>query len=228
MKQPAQQLIASGPLVVGTVHSPGSLRLAATLKPGVVDVLEFRIDSLLDQLDAAERAMRSTRFPVLLTVRHPGEGGAGNLNKKQRKELYRRFLPLATFVDIELRSLPGFPDLVEEARQTGCVVVVSNHDFKKTPPIAQLIARQKRAFAAGADIFKVACATHTARDLARLLDFAQRPAKGAHSIMGMARFGKASRIALAEAGSCLNYGYLDAPNAPGQWEARELRRVIGK
>ncbi len=228
MKETAQQLLASGPLVVGTVHSPGSLRLAATLKPGDVDVLEFRIDSLLDQLDAAEQAMRTTRFPVLLTVRHLGEGGAGKLSADQRKKLYRRFLAHASFLDIELRSLPAFADLVEEARHMGCVVVVSNHDFKKTPPIAQLIARQKRAFAAGADIFKVACATNTARDLARLLDFAQRPAKGAHSIMGMGRFGKASRIALAEAGSCLNYGYLDAPNAPGQWEARELRRVIGK
>ena len=225
MKETTQQLLAGGPLVVGTVHSPGSLSLAATLNPGDVDVLEFRIDSLLEQLDAAEQAMRATRFPVILTVRHSFEGGAGDLSADQRKELYRRFLPHATFVDIELRSLPEFSDLVEEAREMGCAVVISSHDFNKTPSIGTITARQKRAFATGADIFKFACATPTAHDLARLLDFSQRRSH-AHSIMGMGRFGKASRIALAEAGSCLNYGYLDAPNAPGQWEARELRRAI--
>ena len=44
--------------------------------------------------------------------------------------------------------------------------------------------------------------------------------------MGMGKFGKASRLALAKAGSVLNYGYLDCPNAPGQWEATELKRLL--
>ena len=44
--------------------------------------------------------------------------------------------------------------------------------------------------------------------------------------MGMGEFGRVSRLALAKAGSVLNYGYLDEPNAPGQWEARELRQLL--
>ncbi len=43
------------------------------------------------------------------------------------------------------------------------------------------------------------------------------------SVMGMGRFGKISRLLLAQAGSILNYGYLDRPNASGQWEARLLK-----
>ena len=46
--------------------------------------------------------------------------------------------------------------------------------------------------------------------------------------MGMGVFGKVSRLALAKAGSALNYGYLDRPNAPGQWEARELKKLISQ
>lgn len=227
MKETTQRLLAGGPLVVGTVHSPGSLRVAAKLNVGEVDVLEFRIDALAEQLDAVERVMKAARLPALLTVRHPAEGGLNALDAKHRKELYRRFLPYAALIDVELRSLPKFADIVAEARQVKCAVVVSSHDFKKTPPIAELIARQKAAFANGADIFKLACVTDKARDLARLLDFTQHPAKRAHSIMGMGRFGKVSRLALAEAGSFLNYGYLHEPNAPGQWEARELRKLVG-
>ncbi len=226
MKKSTQSLLARGPLVVGTVHSLASLRLAATLKPGEVDVLEYRLDALTDQLSALAVTMEKRKIPWLVTVRHPAEGGVSKLSSGERKDLYRFFLQHADLVDIELRSLPDFEDILEEARQAGCGIVISNHDFKKTPPVVDLIARQKRAFAAGADIFKIACATPTARELAKLLEFSARPTKGLRSIMGMGRFGKASRLVLAEAGSVLNYGYLHQPNAPGQWEARELRRVL--
>ena len=37
------------------------------------------------------------------------------------------------------------------------------------------------------------------------------------------QFGKISRLVLAQAGSCLNYGYLGTPNASGQWPARLLK-----
>lgn len=226
MKQATQQLLDSGPLVVGTVHSAGSIQAAAKLKPGDLDVLEFRIDALADRLDAAERAMKTARFPALLTVRHPDEGGIGNLDAKQRKEHYRRFLPHAALIDIELRSLPAFADIVAEARTAGCAIVVSHHDFKKTPPAKTLIQREKHAYAEGADVFKLASVASTVHELTTLLEFAARPAKWPRSVMGMGRFGRVSRLALAEIGSILNYGYLHEPNAPGQWEARELRKLL--
>jgi 3-dehydroquinate dehydratase-1 len=226
VKKEIQQLLSRAPLVVGTVHSAGSLRAASRLKAGDVDVLEFRIDSLAGQLDEAARAMKAAKFPVLLTVRHPAEGGANKLTAKRRKELYRAFLPHAAMIDVELRSLPAFSDIVAEAANAGCAVVVSNHDFAKTPTLATLLARRDQALAAGADIFKVACVASTAMDLARLLEFTAKTPHGYISAMGMGRFGRVSRPALAEAGSVLNYGYLDQPNAPGQWEARELKRII--
>ncbi len=226
MRKDVQKLLARAPLVVGTVHSAGSLRAASRLKTGNVDVLEFRVDSLADRLDEAERAMKAAKFPVLLTVRHPAEGGANPLAAKRRKELYRAFLPHAAMIDVELRSLPAFSDIVAEAAKAGCAIVVSNHDFAKTPPLATLLERRNRALAAGADIFKVACVASTATDLARLLELTAQMPQGFLAAMGMGRFGRVSRPALAEAGSVLNYGYLDQPNAPGQWEARELGRSL--
>ena len=46
------------------------------------------------------------------------------------------------------------------------------------------------------------------------------------SVMGMGRFGKISRLLFAQAGSVLNYGYLDRPNASGQWEATSLKKRL--
>ena len=86
--------------------------------------------------------------------------------------------------------------------------------------------RERRAFSAGADVFKIATATNEPRTLARLLEFSATPARGHRAVMGMGKFGQVSRLALACAGSILNYGFLDKPNAPGQWEARELRALI--
>jgi 3-dehydroquinate dehydratase-1 len=44
--------------------------------------------------------------------------------------------------------------------------------------------------------------------------------------MGMGALGKVSRLVFAEAGSVLNYGYLDRPNASGQWEATLLKQRL--
>lgn len=46
--------------------------------------------------------------------------------------------------------------------------------------------------------------------------------------MGMGRFGKISRLLLAQSGSILNYGYLDRPNASGQWEATLLKKRLAE
>jgi 3-dehydroquinate dehydratase-1 len=213
--------------VVGAVHSLPGLKLATRLRPDELDVIEIRVDALANDLPALRRALpRCAAIPLLLTVRHPAEGGLHALSLARRRALIAEFLPHAALLDLELRSLPALAPLAAAAQAQGVGVVVSDHHFRRTPSLADLLARQRRAFAAGADVFKVATLTSTARDLARLLEFCARPAPGPRAVMGMGRFGPASRLALAQAGSVLNYGYLHTPNAPGQWEARELRRLL--
>jgi len=90
----------------------------------------------------------------------------------------------------------------------------------------QMRERQKRAFAAGADVFKLACLADSAGSVTRLLDFVSANKGRPLATMGMGKLGQASRLVLACAGSILNYGYLDKPNAPGQWEARELKCLL--
>lgn len=214
------------PRVVATVHSVPGLQLATRLRSGDVDFLELRVDALAAQLDTVRRILPKLRHPILLTVRHPGEGGLGKLSVRRRRALFTEFLPYAALLDVELRSLDSMGGLILSAKQRGVTVIVSDHHFRSTPTVARMLERQGRALAAGADVFKLAAMTSDARALARLLEFAARRSSKPRSIMGMGRFGQASRLALACAGSALNYGYLDKPNAPGQWEARELKRLL--
>lgn len=216
----------SGPLVVGAVHSEAGLRLAERLGKEDVDLLEVRVDALAACMHGVRRLLEKSKLPVLLTVRHPAEGGIGNLSVVRRGKLFRELLPAAGLIDVELRSVAALREEMACARERGIAVVVSDHHFRRTPTLAQMRERRKRAFSAGADIFKLACLADDAASVARLLDFASESKAGPVAVMGMGKMGQVSRLVLACAGSILNYGYLDKPNAPGQWEARELRELL--
>ncbi len=215
--------------VAATAHTTAGLRIASRLEAMDVDVIEIRADALLGDgltVDEIANAMGRIELPLLLTVRHPAEGGIGALSLSRRREVFDRLAPFAALMDIELRSAAALATLITDARANGVCIVISDHHFIRTPALADLLDRQRRAVHAGADIFKLATHTPTPRELARLLEFMATQAPCRHAVMGMGEFGQVSRLALAKAGSVLNYGYLDEPNATGQWEARELRQLI--
>ena len=216
------------PKIVGTVHSPGSLRSALRLRPGDVDFLELRVDHFAGDPGSLLKAAPRLPAPLIVTVRHPDEGGARPLESRQRRQLFAEFLPVANCIDIELRSAAGFAGIIAQARAAGVGVIVSDHHFHCTPSLRSLAARLQRAILARADIFKIAALAANPSDVATLLALLAKPAPIPLSVMGMGRFGRVSRLLFAQAGSVLNYGYLDKPNASGQWEATLLKKRIGE
>ena len=214
--------------VVGTIPSPAALRCALGLKPGAVDLFELRADHFAADPRQLLRAAPGLRAPLIVTVRHPAEGGAGALSRARRAELYGRFLPVAKFIDIELRSVRQLAATIADARARGVKLIVSAHFFKSTPGLARLETLRDRAFAAGADIFKVATLARTLPDVLTLATLLARSPRLPLSVMGMGKFGKLSRPLLACAGSVLNYGFLDKVQVPGQWAAPLLKERIAE
>lgn len=226
-----REFLAS-PRVVATVHRAEDLvSLAARPHdPAPADLLEFRLDNLRGHLEAALKAMAASSLPVLITARHPAEGGAGDLDVGSRRDLLLRALPHATLVDLEVRSLSDLSAVRDAAHERGVGVVASYHDFETMPPMADLEAALAAATEGLADVTKLALRLDAMRDLAPLALLTESTAREGRliSTMGMGPLGKVSRLVLAAAGSCLNYGYLHEPNAPGQWPAGELKRLIGE
>lgn len=221
-------LLPTTPLVVGTVHSRGSLAAALRATPAALDVLEFRVDGFAPDPGPLLAAAPRVKLPTIVTVRHPAEGGAHGLSVERRRELYRVFLPWAHYLDVELRSVAALSELLVEARERGVRIIVSSHDFRRTPTTAEMRRRAVRAMRAGADIFKMAAFTRKASELTSLLALFATPPPLPLSVMGMGPLGKISRLLFGRLGSLLNYGYLHRPNADGQWEARELKRRLGE
>ena len=216
------------PQVVGTVHSLGALRRALRIQPGELDFLEIRADAFAPDPGPLWRALPRFRVPLIITVRHPAEGGQHRLGFSRRRELFAQLLPFATHIDIELRSCTPLAATIAEARARGVSVIISDHHFKTMPTPGHLRQTIHRARLAGADICKLAALAETPAALAQLLALFSAKAPLPLSVMGMGRFGKVSRLLLAQAGSVLNYGYLEQPNASGQWEAVLLQKRLAE
>ena len=208
-------------LVVATAHTEKGLRQAGRLRPGGVGFVEVRLDTLGADGPPLKAALESIRIPVLLTARHPVEGGGERLSLSERRALLQAFLLKASAVDVELRSVASMSAILESARLRKIKRVISFHDFRGTPGLVRLRQIVQRSARAGADIVKIATHLRSANDLAVLL-LLQTAAKVPLATMGMGRLGKVSRLVLAAAGSRLNYGYLDKPQVSGQWPALEL------
>lgn len=214
-------------LTVATAHTVRGLREAGALRSGRgVDLVEIRLDCLGGNSDQLRRSIEKIKVPIILTVRHPREGGSGNLSARQREELLKAFLPLASMVDIELRSARQLGNVIDAAKKNRIGVIISSHDFSGTPPLASLRTKVRESLEAGATLVKIATTLQGPRDLASLILLQSSSDKLA--TMGMGKLGKVSRLVLPCAGARLVYGYLDRPQVEGQWSAVDLAKRLAE
>lgn len=219
------------PQVVATVTQSADLDFLSTGQSPCCDILEYRLDNLLEDKDRVPARLDASSVPALITVRRPDEGGANDLTDSARIEIYRDFLSRSSLIDVEIASFESesaFLELATEAKEAGVLVISSFHDFTGYPGREKLCAVIERGYQSGADVVKLAMVIETMSELFELTEVVEeQAAKGRLiSAMGMGSLGKISRLVLARAGSCLNYGYLQTENAPGQWSAKDLKALI--
>ena len=213
--------------IVGVIASHADLDRAMRMRKPP-DLFELRLDCLARIADQLEYKVPRLRAPLIITARHPQEGGANKLSLRQRRDLLTRFLPHADYVDVELRSALGLRSLLKLAEQKNVRRIISFHNFKSTPPARILLAKARAAEARAANIFKVATRTDTPFQLARLLDFiANKEVDLTISAMGIGKLGAISRVLLARAGSALVYAAVaEGTDIEGQLSLQQLR-VLG-
>jgi len=214
------------PRVVGVIASGADLDCALQTRTPP-DLFELRLDRLADIIEQLENKLPRLRAPLIITARHPQEGGAKNLTLGQRRDLLTRFLPHAQYVDVELRSAFALRPLLGLAQEKRVRRIISFHDFKSTPPLRVLAAKAHAARAHGANIFKTATRTDTPKQLARLLQLvATEDVDLPVSAMGIGNLGAISRVLLARAGSVLVYASITArTDLEGQLSLEQLRAL---
>jgi len=216
--------------VVGVIASRADLNCAMRMRKSP-DVFEVRLDSLARDVRKWENKLPRLRAPLIVTARHPHEGGSNKLSLRERRDRLTRCLPYATYIDVELRSAFSLRALLELADQKKIRRIISFHNFKSTPPVRILLAKARAAKKHGANIFKVATRTDTPVQLARLLSFiTNKNIDIPVSAMGIGKLGAISRVLLARAGSAFVYASISTrTNIEGQLSLEQLRRLgVGK
>jgi 3-dehydroquinate dehydratase-1 len=225
---PSQKRVKSrspGCQLVAVIATASDLRRAQRMS-APPDLFELRLDCLFPAKNLEVEAA-NLPAPVIITARHPAEGGKHDLDSNVRRELLLRFFPVARYVDVELRSVPAFRPLLDCARRDDIRTIISFHDLNSTPSLGRLRAKAARAKRLRPMVFKVATRTDTPAQLARLLQFmSQRTSGLAISAMGIGRFGSLSRVLLARLGSRLIYTSLTEPLVEGQLSIERFRAVL--
>ncbi len=221
-------LMSSRPLAVGVVSAAETLAALPIDLAASCDAVELRLD--LINLPAADvRALAAAiSVPILLTARHPAEGGQGSESADERAALIAPLIDLAALIDIELRSVAQMKPLVEAARARGVPIVGSFHDFQATPSDEVLEGAISFAENFGIDTVKIAAFINSPDDLLRMAKLVTTKRRLRISVMGMGPWGRVSRLLLAKCGSLLNYGFLGDSNAPGQWPAAQLKSLLAE
>ena len=218
----------SGGSIVAVIASRVDLQRAMRLRQ-LPDFFELRLDALHDAADEVHSAAPKLRSPLIVTARHPAEGGCNQLRAGERRDLLMRFLPVAAFVDVEIRSVAQLQPVLEAARDLHVRRILSHHDLLRTPALAQLQRLESTARQTGADIFKFATRVNDDRQGTRLLEFL-RLSKTLMplAVMSIGPGGRQLRLLLARERSALNYTHLGNAQAEGQWSLSDLRRALGR
>ncbi len=216
--------MSHGPQIVAVILSRADLRRAIELRHPP-DLFELRLDALASLLDEVETLIPKLAAPLIITARHPREGGANRLSIQERRALLLRFLSRAHYVDVELRAANALRPIVDLARAKKIRRIISFHDLRNTPSITGLREKERAVESLGADIFKIATRTDSAAQLNRLLDFYDMSIRPT-AAMGIGQLGRKARLELMRRGSVLNYAHLGNVRIAGQLSLSEVQRAI--
>lgn len=204
------------------------------------DILEWRVDhftevSSVDAVLEAARAIRDVMSdkPLLFTFRSAKEGGEQALAVENYIALNRAAVDsgLVDMIDLELFTGDELiKATVEYAHANNVAVIMSNHDFHKTPAAQEIVLRLRKMQELGADIPKIALMPQNKTDVLTLLGatlvmqerYADRPI----ITMSMAKTGVISRLSGEVFGSAATFGAVKKASAPGQISVTDLRTVL--
>jgi 3-dehydroquinate dehydratase-1 len=186
-------------------------------------LLEVRVDLFNEDFDRVLEYVGELRsrcgMPVIGTIRETDR------TRPHRLELFERLVPLVDSIDIEVDAAIGR----EVAALCGDKpLIVSEHDFERTPRLEELHHSADRAGSLGASIAKVAVMARGRDDVTRVLRFCEESSIPTVAI-AMGPLGTISRVIAPLFGSLFTYAFVgEREVAPGQLPLDELSSMIAR
>jgi 3-dehydroquinate dehydratase-1 len=186
------------------------------------ELSEVRLDRLIFCKDDIARLF-SHKNSTIATYRPT----AGLAESERKAWLIAAINAGAQYVDIEVESADDFKnEIIETAKSKNCKVIVSYHDYNKTPLINELEEIIKWCFDSKCQMAKICCHVNSYDECARLLSLYSY---GYPIIsIGMGPMGKITRIASLLLGAPFTYASIDdsKKTAPGQIDSKKLKEIL--
>lgn len=213
---------------------------AVKIADSSADLVEFRIDFLNKSRDI-ENILNGlkiikdiTNKSVIVTFRTGFEGGNEEISRDKYEKLIIDILENGNVDIIDVEMFTGdeaVERIVNAAHRRNTKVIMSNHDFQKTPDSEEIIKRLEKMESLRADIAKIAVMPKDKSDVERLI-YATVTSDKCLAIpvvtMSMGEDGKISRLVGEISGSTITFGTVGKASAPGQVESGELKKFLEK
>ncbi|MEB6626388.1 type I 3-dehydroquinate dehydratase [Acinetobacter pittii] len=203
------------------------------------DLAEFRIDLLSFASDTKQVIALGHELkkilgnkPMIATIRTKNEGGQLEISDVDYGKTYQAYLknPFMDWLDVEMfRDQKVVSEIVQKAHQKKVLVVMSNHDFQKTPSQDEIEKRLLKQDQMGADILKIAVMPKSKQDVFTLMNATLKVSQQTIKpllTMSMGQLGTISRVATANMGGSYSFGMIGQASAPGQIDVTKLKQIL--
>lgn len=203
------------------------------------DLAEFRIDLLSFASDTKQVIALGHELkkilghkPMIATIRTKNEGGQLEISDADYGKTYQAYLknPFMDWLDVEMfRDQKVVSEIVQKAHQKKVLVVMSNHDFQKTPSQDEIEKRLLKQDQMGADILKIAVMPKSKQDVFTLMNATLKVSQQTSKpllTMSMGQLGTISRVATANMGGSYSFGMIGQASAPGQIDVTKLKQIL--
>jgi 3-dehydroquinate dehydratase I len=194
------------------------------------DYVEIRFDFLnLSDVDEALSIANQVNRKAVYTLRSPEQGGQFKGNTSERIACLEKLSSsMPMLLDVELDTIKSNDNLAHYLEEQKVSLLISWHDFEKTPSNAQLtkVLYEMRKYSQNAKIVTTAQKT---QDSLRLLEFYENTLGLNLIAFAMGEAGVISRLLCVIIGNApFTYASLEKAIAPGQLAIKQMRKLYDR
>ena len=190
------------------------------------DYAEIRFDFLKkSDIPIVLEDVKKNLSRCVCTLRPKSEGGLFVGKEDERKSILRLIAEYNPYLlDVEFNTIQKDKKLATYLKKTKSKLLISWHDFKRTPNESQLRTKfnKMKKFS---DVVKIVTVAKSVSDASRLLSLYSVKSKNKTIAFCMGEQGKFSRILCLHLGSPFTYVSLGKAIAPGQFSVDEIKSL---
>ncbi len=191
------------------------------------DLIEIRLDKLRSH-HGLGKVVKAVQKPIIATNRSLSEKGSFDGSEAERLRLLSDAIDEGSqYVDLELTT-EKLDKAMVDFHEKGAKIILSHHDYLRTPDLAKLQSTLTRLQKYKPDICKIVTTAQIPEDNLRILSLLNKNQRNNPMIgFAMGPIGVWSRIMAPFCGAAFTYASLERglETAPGQPSVTDLRHV---